>query len=332
MSITTNYPKNNGRYNDMKDAHEKSINIGVSRCLLGDRVRYDGGHKRSALVTSMVEEGFDLVPVCPEVEAGMTVPRPPIRLAGDMSAPRVVYVSDPSMDITEKLRDYSDNKLNQLPPLSGFIFKKDSPSCGLYRVKVYSDNGIPERTGTGVFSGKVVAAHPLMPVEEEGRLNDPVLRENFIESVGVYHDWQELSRDGITARSLMDFHCANKMLIRSHDENSYRNLGRLVARAGNSDISRLSKRYVTELMAALKFPATRGRHANVLFHIMGYLKQCLSAYDCHEMLELIRSFRHGHVPLIVPVSLLRHHLRSNPIDYVSKQRYLTMRYRKLQGG
>jgi uncharacterized protein YbgA (DUF1722 family)/uncharacterized protein YbbK (DUF523 family) len=298
------------------------IPVGISSCLLGQSVRFDSGHKRDAYLVDVLGNYFEYLPFCPEVGIGMSVPRPPIRLCGDPAKPRAVGVRDDRIDVTEKMVDYAHSVMATCPPISGYIFKRGSPSCGMERVKVYNSKGMPGGTSSGIYAGIVMGSRPLVPVEEEGRLTDPVLRDSFVERVYVHHRWQQLVDEPISASRLVDFHTRHKFLLLSHSEVHYRRLGRLVAQAGNRDIEKLSREYIETLMDGLKRRATRRRHSNVLQHIMGYLKRSIDAQDKAELSQLIDDYRRGLVPLIVPLKLIEHHFRRHPDDYVSLQIYL----------
>jgi uncharacterized protein YbgA (DUF1722 family)/uncharacterized protein YbbK (DUF523 family) len=298
------------------------IRIGVSACLLGQTVRYDAGHKRDSFVADVLPRYFELVPVCPEVAIGMGVPREAIRLEGDPEAPRAVGVKTPALDPTDALRGYGREMAAQLGDLSGYVFKSKSPSCGLWRVKVYQPSG-PPKPGRGLYAAEIAAAMPLLPVEEEGRLNDPALRENFVERVYAFHRWQALVREGLTAERLVDFHARHKLILMAHGRRHLTPLGHLVADAGRRPLPELLDTYGRLFMEALAHPATRRRHTDVLQHLAGYLKRHLDAADKAELVEVIEAYRTGQVPLIVPVTLLRHHFRRHPDPYVARQLYLT---------
>lgn len=296
--------------------------IGISSCLLGQSVRYDSGHKRDSYIVDVLGKYFEYFPVCPEVGIGMSIPRPPIRLTGDPSRPRAVGVRDDALDVTDMLIEYAHGVMKKRPRLSGYIFKRGSPSCGMERVKVYNDKGMPGGTSSGLYAKIVMESMPLMPVEEEGRLNDPVLRESFVERVYVFDRWQRFSDEPMTASRLVDFHTRHKFLLLSHSELHYRRLGRLVAEAGIRDLDALSREYIETLMDGLKRRATRRRHSNVLQHMMGYLKKSIDGDDKIELNKLIDDYRQGSVPLIVPLKLMEHHFRRHPHDYVAAQIYL----------
>lgn len=298
------------------------IHLGVSACLLGARVRFDGGHKKNGYVVDGLGEHFRFVPFCPEVAIGMDTPRPSLRLVGDIAAPHVRGSRDDSLDVTDKLYEYSNNQAQRLQGLSGFIFKKDSPSCGMERVRVYSDQGMPQRKGTGIFARAVQQANPVLPVEEEGRLNDPALRENFILRVYVHARWQALLHQGVTRKGLLDFHTRHKLLVMSHSTVIYRELGRRLARLDNADLDALANDYIGLVMQALKLRASRKRHVNVLQHILGYLRKQLNAVNRADLADVIDNYRRGLVPLVVPVTLLQHHFRHHPNTYISRQLYM----------
>lgn len=302
--------------------------VGISACLLGEKVRFDANHKLDTYIRDTLGEYFEFVPVCPEVAIGLGVPRPTLRLVGDPARPRAVGVLDPARDVTIALEDYGRHMARELPPLAGYLLKSKSPSCGMERVKVYQDKGTP-KPGRGLYARELMAARPLLPVEEEGRLGDPVLRENFIERVFAWQRWLQLEAAGITPARLLEFHSRHKLILMSHGAEYYRALGRLAARTGSEPIAPLAQEYIHGFMAALAHPATRKRHANVLQHLMGYLKKQIDGADKAELLEIIDAYRLGEVPLIVPVTLLNHHFRRHPNEYVAQQIYLAPHPREL---
>lgn len=306
----------------MEVESDTPIRIGISSCLLGQSVRYDSGHKRDAYINDVLGRYFEFLPYCPEVAIGMGIPRPPIRLTGDPSSPRAVGVREEGLDVTDKLLEYAETVAANLPRITGYIFKRGSPSCGMERVKVYTEKGAPNATTSGLYAGVIMRALPNLPVEEEGRLNDPVLRESFVERVYVYDRWQRLCDQPLSPSRLIDFHTRHKFLLLSHSEVHYRQLGRLVAEAGVREMEELSNDYIAMLMEGLKRKATRRRHSNVLQHIMGYLKRSIDAGDKAELNEVIDEYRQGTVPLIVPLKLIEHHFRRHPDDYVALQVYL----------
>lgn len=306
----------------MSSDSQSRIPIGISSCLLGEPVRYDGGHKRNTYLIDVLGKYFEYIPYCPEVAIGLGTPRPPIRLTGDASSPRAVGINTPHLDVTDELLDYARHVIASRPRLCGYVFKRGSPSCGMERVKVYGSKGMPQAAASGLYAGVVMRSLPTLPVEEEGRLGDPILRESFVTRVYVYDRWQRLSHGGMSAAKLVDFHTRHKFLLLSHSEVHYRRLGRLVADAGKRDIDSLSREYFEILMDGLKRRATRRRHSNVLQHIMGYLKRSIDSGDKAELATLIDEYRKGDVPLIVPIKLIEHHFRRHPDDYVALQVYL----------
>ncbi len=297
------------------------IRIAISGCLLGQEVRYDGGHRLNEYITGTLGAVFDFLPLCPEVAIGMGIPRPPIRLVRQGSKVRALGVDDPTLDVTEPLAEYADQVAPKLGRVSGYILKKNSPSCGMALVKLYSARGRPASTASGIYASRLMEQCPQLPFEEEGRLMDPVWRENFVERVFVYHRWQQI-RKRLTAKALVDFHARHKFIVLAHDEKSYRALGRLVAQAGRGRVAKTGERYIRELMVALGKPATRSRHANVLQHIAGYFKKHIDNTDKTELQDAISRYRRGRAPLIVPITLLRHYLRRFPDAYLSSQWYL----------
>lgn len=305
------------------------IPVGVSACLLGAKVRFDGGHKRNAFVDGVLAEYFQLVPFCPEVAVGMGTPRPPIRLVGDPDAPRALGTRDASQDFTLPLRAYGERVGRTHGELCGFILKKGSPSCGLERVKIYTEQGMPHAHGPGLFAGELMRSQPLLPVEEEGRLHDPVLRENFITRVYVYARWRAFEQGGLSKAGLVDFHACHKLVLMAHHPQGYRELGRMVARVGLEPLEDLAGRYIARLMELLRQRATRNRHVNVLQHLTGYLRTRLDPGDRAELQDSIQSYQRGDVPLVVPVTMLQHHFRRHPHPYIERQVYLQPHPREL---
>jgi uncharacterized protein YbgA (DUF1722 family)/uncharacterized protein YbbK (DUF523 family) len=308
--------------------HDKP-RLGISSCLLGQEVRYDHSHKLNRYITDTLGEYFDFTPFCPEVAIGLGVPRPPIRMVRIGEEVRLRGVRDPGRDVTEALRAYGEKVAQQCEPFSGYLFKSKSPSCGMERVKVYSEAGNPLDSGPGVYAEVIMQRHPEMPVEEEGRLMDPRLRENFIERVFIYHRWQQTLKAGMSPASLVAFHRRHKFIVLAHDEPAYRQLGRLVADAGSRELEVLCGDYITLLMQALKRLATPRSHTNVLQHMMGFLKEGMSVEDKQELLEVIEEYRLERLPLIVPITLLKHYLRRHPNDYIESQYYLNPHPREL---
>jgi uncharacterized protein YbgA (DUF1722 family)/uncharacterized protein YbbK (DUF523 family) len=307
-----------------KSSEEPTIRLGVSTCLLGEGVRYDGGHKLDRFLVNTLGQYVDWVPVCPEVEIGLPTPRESMRLIGDPDAPRLI-ASKSGRNYTERMEAWARQRVEELSAvgLHGFIFKKDSPSSGLFRVRVYDENNVPQRVGTAIFPQEVMRRFPLLPLEEEGRLHDMRLRESFIERIFVYCRWTRLLEENPTPGGVVQFHTCHKLTMMAHSPDHYRRLGRLVAQAGSLPWEDLVELYGRVLMEGLEVLGTPGRHANVLQHLMGFLKGDLSTEDKSEMLGLIDDYRAGLVPLIVPVTLLKHHLRSHSVpDWVHQQVYL----------
>ena len=300
----------------------RRIPVGVSSCLLGEAVRHDGGHKHDRYVTGVLGRYFEFVAWCPEALAGLGVPRPPIRLTGDPGAPRAVRVADTSIDVTDALLAVAGGATPGMGALRGYIFKRGSPSCGMARVKVYGAPGKSPRMGQGVFARAVMQAHPLLPCEEEGRLNDAPLRESFVERVFAYDRWLRAMDSGCTPRRLVAFHTRHKFLLLSHSEIHYRAAGRLVADAGRRDPVRLAREYLSTFMEGMTRRATPRRHANVLQHLAGFLKRSIDSGDRRALADVIDEYRTGSVPLVVPIRFLRHHFRRAPDRYVEMQHYL----------
>jgi uncharacterized protein YbgA (DUF1722 family)/uncharacterized protein YbbK (DUF523 family) len=297
--------------------------LGISACLMGDEVRFNGGHKESHLCTHALTEYFEFITACPEVAIGLGIPREPIRLVGDPQNPQAIGTVNRDLNVTEPLAAYGAQMAEELGDICGYIFMQKSPSCGLERVKVYRENGAPvDGGGRGIYAQAFCERHPNLPVEEDGRLNDAVLRENFITRVFAYAAWQDLLKAGVTRRSLTEFHSRYKYQLMANDPVQYKVLGSLLGSMGRSDPKDIAPQYFSDLMAALKKPATRRTHTNVLQHISGYLKQTLSASDKQEVQQLIAQYHQGIVPLIVPLTLLKHHFRQHPDPYVALQVYM----------
>ena len=304
-------------------ASASRLRLGISRCLLGDEVRYDGGHQRDHFLTDILGHYVEWVPVCPEVEVGMGVPREPIRLVGHADAPRLLGVHS-STDHTAAMARFSEHKVRDLEgmDLCGYVFKKNSPSCGMVRVRVFNARGTASTTGIGAFARIFMRHFPLIPVEEEGRLQDAVLRENFIERVFCYRRWRDLAASGITRSSLVGFHTRHKLLLMAHDPVRYRALGRLVADGGGDRAASLGNRYSREFMAALAVKPTAKKHVDVLEHIRGHFSRKLTADERHELTGVIEDYRRGLIPLIVPITLMKHYVRRFQFPYLADQVYL----------
>jgi uncharacterized protein YbgA (DUF1722 family)/uncharacterized protein YbbK (DUF523 family) len=309
------------------------IRIGISSCLLGEQVRYDGGHKRDRFVDETLRPFVTFVPVCPEVELGLGTPREAIRIERSGDALRLVGTRS-GRDHTRAMRAYAARRAAALArlDLSGYILKKGSPSCGMERVPVYSSvsaastaraaAGGKERTGRGFFATELIARLPLLPVEEEGRLQDPKLRENFIERVFAHRRVTDLFAGRWTVGDVVRFHTREKMLLLAHSRVDYDALGRLVANARALSRAELAERYAAGFMSALGKIATRGRHANVLSHMAGYFKRAIPPSDRAELAAGIDDYRRGLVPLVVPLTLVRHHVRARGVEYLAGQSYL----------
>jgi uncharacterized protein YbgA (DUF1722 family)/uncharacterized protein YbbK (DUF523 family) len=300
------------------------IRIGVSSCLLGESVRWDGGHKRDRFLTELFARYFEWVPVCPELEVGMGIPREPVRLVGDAEAPRMVATKS-GTDWTDRMERFARERVRAIRELdlSGYILKSDSPSCGVERVKVYAGGGPGVRKGVGIFARRLREEIPLLPVEEEGRLHDAKLRENFIERIFAHRRWRDLVASGSRRGDLVAFHTAHKLLILSHGPEAYRRMGRLVAEAKQHPPRRLAELYGAALMEALRIPATTRSHFNVLQHLAGHLTDRLEPESKRELHAVLEDYRRGLVPLVVPITLLKHHVARHDIGSVRDQVYLS---------
>lgn len=299
--------------------------LGISDCLLGHEVRYDGSAAKSSFPHAELEGLFTFRGICPEVGSGMSVPRPAIRLV-DRGGIRAVGVARSDNDFTEALAEFARKTAPDLNDLAGYVLMKNSPSCGLFRVKVYQEkdgevSGPPERTGVGIFARTLSEAMPDLPLEETGRLNDDVLRENFVVRTFAYAHWQALRRSGLTPSRLIEFHSRYKYLLMAHSVPDYQAAGRLLSDL-KSDLESLAARYIAVLMRGLSRPASLGGHANVLAHLQGYLKRVLDSPSRQELAALIDAYRRGEQPLLAPLALLKHHLRRYPDTYLRYQIYL----------
>jgi uncharacterized protein YbgA (DUF1722 family)/uncharacterized protein YbbK (DUF523 family) len=297
--------------------------VGVSSCLLGQEVRFDGGHKRDRYLTDVLAPYFEWVPVCPEVEVGMSTPRPAVRLVRREDEARMLEPAS-GKDWTHAMQSWARKRLRGLAAhdLCGYVLKSNSPSCGMERVRLYGSTGMPERSGTGIFAAELLRRFATLPVEEEGRLHDARLRESFIERVFAYRRLRTLLGGRVRRGQLVAFHTAHKLQLLSHSEAHYRKLGRLVAEAKGLPEAELRQRYETGFMEALARPATPRRHVNVLNHALGHLRGRVEAAVSRELHALIEDYGRGLVPLVVPLTMLRHYVARVGVAYLAGQVYL----------
>jgi len=310
--------------NNKKEKTSNSITLGISSCLLGNHVRYDGSNSWDRFLTDTLGQYVRYVPVCPEVECGLGVPRESMRLAGDPTAPRLITVRT-GKDYTGTMISWASRRVKELESedLCGFIFKKGSPSSGMERVKVYNEKGGPTKSGRGIFAKIFMEYFPLLPVEEDGRLHDITLRENFIERIFTLQRWREMILQKASRGHIVDFHTRHKLLILSHSAKHYQTMGRLVAHAKSFSLTQLYAEYDRLLREVLALKATPKKHAHVLHHMMGYFKQQLTSDEKHELLEIIGRYREGSLPLIVPITLINHYVRKYDQPYLTQQHYLS---------
>lgn len=310
----------------MTSHSERPLRLGISACLLGEKVRFDGGHKRDPFLVETFGRFVDWVPVCPEEEAGFGTPRPAMRLVADPAdgGPIRLLTVRGGADLTAPMAALVRARVPELAvlDLDGYVLKKDSPSCGLMRVKVYGPDGPGVRNGRGMFAAALCDALPLLPVEEEGRLGDPRLRENFIERVFAYRRLRDLTSRRPRAGDLMRFHAAHKLLLMAHSPQAYAELGRLVAGARGVVPAALLGDYSGRFMRALATMASRGRHANVLQHMAGYFRDRVDDVSRRHLADAIADYRQGLIPLIVPVTLISHYARLHDVPYLLEQVYL----------
>jgi len=301
----------------------EKITLGVSTCLLGHSVRYDGGHKLNRYVRDTLGHYFEYVPVCPEVDCGMPIPRESLRLVGDPDSPRLM-TRNSQQDFTDQMQEWGRGKLEELAEadICGYIFKSRSPSSGMERIKVYNEQGMPGATGVGIWARMVMDRFPFLPVEDEGRLNDPKLRERFIEHVFVYWRWRQLEKQGPDIGALVDFHSRHKLLLMAHNPELYKEMGQYVAHAKTFPREEILPGYLLLLDRAMRTPKSIAKHVNVLHHMLGYFKEELSADEKQEFLDIVDKYRQGYVPLIVPVTLMNHFVRKYREPYLGQQFYL----------
>jgi uncharacterized protein YbgA (DUF1722 family)/uncharacterized protein YbbK (DUF523 family) len=299
------------------------LRLGISRCLLGEKVRFDGGHKQDHFLTDVLGRYVEWVPVCPEMEAGLGTPREAMRLVGNPHHPRLMTITS-KHDHTQALEAMIEARLDSLHKLdlSGFVFKRGSPSCGIERVRVYTVQGMPSHSGVGIFAKAFTEQSPLIPIEEEGRLCDPSLRENFIERVFCYRRFQDLVQNGVTRQALIRFHTIHKYLLLAHSQQHYEALGKLVGQVERYRLKDLTLKYGELFMRALTLKATARKHVNVLQHIVGYFKNRLETHEKAALLGVIADYHRGLTPLIVPLTLVKHYVQIFDVSYMRDQIYL----------
>ena len=309
----------------------EKIRLGISACLLGKNVRYDGGHKLDRFLTDTLGQYVEYVPVCPEVECGLPIPRESMHLEGDPESPSLV-TSRTKQDVTDRMVRWAEKRVVEIEEedLCGFIFKSDSPSSGMERVRVYNEKGMPVKKGIGMFAKIFMEHFPLLPVEDEGRLHDPELRENFIERIFISKRWREALTQKESRGIVVNFHTKHKLLILSHSPKHYQTMGKLVAKAKELSIKELYQQYQTILMETLQLKTTPKKNANVLQHMMGYFKEQLSADEKRELLEVIDNYRQEYIPFIVPITLIQHYVRKYDQPYLKEQVYLNPHPLELQ--
>ena len=298
------------------------IALGVSQCLLGEQVRFDGGHKHNHYLTDVLSEYFEFRGVCPEVAIGLGIPRKPIRLVIVGDETRVRGIANPEQDVTDALIDQADLALEKMPDICGYIFMQKSPSCGAFGMKRYLANGYSiDSKGRGAYAQRVMELMPLLPVEEAGRLNDAGLRDNFLTRVFAYHDFKTTVADAPTAKKLIEFYSRYKYQVMAHHVPSYFSIGRYLSNLSGRDISISSNEFFRLFMEALAHHATRKGNTNAIMHLRGYLKDRLNTQEKHELSQLIDSYRTGIVPLVVPLTLLKHHLLKLDNPYLKSQTF-----------
>ena len=305
--------------------------VGIGSCLAGNEVRYNGQAKAANAHVQALGDAFSVQPFCPEMGVGMGVPRPPIHVVGEPETLRVLDVATHQRDYTQDIAGYARTVLETAPDLCGYILVKGSPSCGYARVKRFNDKGnVVAHDARGIFAAALAELDPLLPLEDDGRLNDPGLRESFVTRVCAYHEWRQLCARGLTKAALINFYSRHKYLVMAHHVASYKRLGPLLADVGSADLNAVAQEFITVFMQALTLRATRRSHANVLQHLSGYLKKSLSSAERQRLRDLIDSYRTGSIPLVVPVTMLKHHFANHPNSYIDQQAFLSPYPEQLQ--
>ena len=309
----------------------EKIKLGVSSCLLGENVRYDGGHKLDRFLTDTLGEYVEYVPVCPETECGLGVPREAMHLEGDPAFPRLITTST-RQDMTRRMMTWAHKRVAQLEKeaLCGFIFKSDSPSSGRERIKVYNEKGMPVKKGVGIFARIFMEHFPLLPAEDDGRLHDPGLRENFIERIFALKRWREVLKKKENRGNLLDFHAKHKLLILAHSPRHYQMMEKIVTGQKSISLPELNRQYQALLLESLQLKTTPKKNTNVLQLMMGYFKEQLSIGEKKELLKIIDHYRLGYIPLVVPVTLISHYVRKYDQPYIGEQVYLNPHPLELQ--
>lgn len=308
---------------ELKNLESKDIKVGISACLLGDNVRYNGGHTQSKFCMNSLTQYFNFRKYCPEVASGFGIPRPTLRLEGYINNPRLAYTKQPGSDVSDTFKKTIKPFIEKQSDLSGYILMKKSPSCGMERIKIYQENGHAHQTfGRGLFADALMKKYPNLPVEEDGRLNDKHLRENFLMRVYAYHLFNKTVKHELGMKSLIKFHSFYKYVIMAHNQQEYKRLGRLLNGSYKGSFDEICEEYLTGFMQAIRKPATRKNHANVLQHIFGYLKESLSSEAKQDIVMLIEKYRTREINLITPLTLIRHYLKQYGSKYINQQVYL----------
>ena len=298
--------------------------IGVSACLTGKAVRFDGGFISNQFVNNEISSFVDIHTMCPEVEMGLGIPRPTIQLRDFAGEIKLVYSKNPEDDITQAMRDFSETRIKRLPALDGFIFKKDSPSCGVHKVPVRNDKtGMKKRNGVGLFAQAFKEKHPQVPTEDEGRLNDKAIRENFLERVYAHYRWRLIAENANPQHAFREFHKNYKLILMAKDDKAYRQLGRMASSINKHNFADISRQYFCLFMEAMSKIPSHGRHVNVMMHILGYLKDHLNKNDKVELLEWFETYREARVSRVTPMMLLQHHFNQHQNNYIAEQYYFS---------
>ena len=303
--------------------NKSPIRLGISACLMGDMVRYNAGHSQSKLCTKGLTQYFEFEKFCPEVTAGFGTPRPTMRLVGNPESPTLTYSDDSSENLTHQLINSVQEPINNMSNLDGYILMKNSPSCGLFRIKVYQDNGYPhEQKVSGLFTQQLMNKYPLLPIEEEGRLNDASLRENFILRVYAYHNFRHQVLEDPSYHKLIQYHSSYKLVLLAHNQKTFKELGKMLGQSRNIKLEKVIHDYFERFMAAIHKPASRGGHCNAMQHILGYLKTKIPDDARQDIAQIIEQYRQREINLITPLTLLSHYIQQFGTPYIRAQRYI----------
>ncbi|MEZ2586064.1 YbgA family protein [Kluyvera intermedia] len=300
--------------------------LGISGCLTGATVRFDGGHKRMGFIMDELAEWVSFKPVCPEMAIGLPTPRPALRLVNTTTGDvRLRFSQARDQDMTDQMEHFAEDYLPSAADYAGFVVCAKSPSCGMERVRLYDEHGNRgAKAGIGLFTAALQQRYPWLPIEEDGRLHDPVLRENFVARVFALHELNAMREKGLTRGAIIAFHSRYKLHLLAHSQPGYREIGPFIARIHEwDDLEAFFVAYREKLMAILQQPASRKNHTNVLMHIQGYFRKQLNDRQRAELREVIVNYHAGLLPILAPLTLLQHYLAEHPDEYLLTQKYFS---------